>query len=153
VRLPTGDPANLLGGDQAAVKPRVIGSYETERVGVHGELGYSFGGLSRELSFAGAVSAAASPTLTVVGELTGRRLEGFPRLSEITEPHPNLSGVDTVRLTGVPRGMTRMAAVAGVKWNIASTWLISANVMRPLTSAGLNAPWVPTVTVDYSMGL
>jgi hypothetical protein len=151
-RLPTGDRANLLGGGEFAFRPRLIGSAETTYVGVHGEVGYSLGGLSQELDFAGAVAAAALPNLTVIGELAGRRLDSVSRLAELTEPHPRLSGVDTIRLTGVPQAMTRLVAMGGIKWNVAGTVLLSASVMRPINDAGLNARWVPTVTVDYSFG-
>ena len=47
---------------------------------------------------------------------------------------------------------TRLLAVAGLKWNIADTWLLTANVRRPLTDVGLNASWVPTITFDYAFG-
>jgi hypothetical protein len=32
------------------------------------------------------------------------------------------------------------------------TWLLTANVRRPLTDVGLNADWVPTITFDYAFG-
>ena len=72
------------------------------------------------------------------------------RLAETTQPHPGLVGVDTIRLTDVEQTTDRLLAVAGFKWNIADTWLLTANVRRPLTSVGLNAGWVPTITFDYS---
>jgi hypothetical protein len=43
-------------------------------------------------------------------------------------------------------------AVGGFKWNVTGTWLVTANVLRPLTDSGLNASWVPSVTFDYSFG-
>ena len=150
VRLPTGDRDNLLGSGELVVKPRVIGSFEANQVGVHGEVGYGVGGLSRELTFGAAVTAAARPNLTLIGEFTGRRFASLGRLEQMTEPHPRLSGVDTIRLTGVDQALWRVVAVAGVKWNVAGTWLVSGHVSRPLTSAGLNAGWVPTITLDYS---
>ena len=42
--------------------------------------------------------------------------------------------------------------IGGVKWNVTGTWLITANVLKPLTESGLNAGWVPTVAFDYSFG-
>ena len=90
LRLPTGDPENLLGGGEVVVRPRVIGSFEAERVGVHGEVGYAVGGLSRELTYGGAVAVVALPTLTVIGELSGRRYQTIGRLEEIVAPHPRL---------------------------------------------------------------
>lgn len=151
-RLPTGSKDNLLGSGEVTFKPRAIVSFEGHRVGVHANFGYAFGGLARELEFSAATTAVARPTLTLIGELTGRRLEGLGHFAELTQPHPTLVGVDTVRLTGTDSAATRLVAVAGVKWNVASTWLVSANVTRPLTSTGLNARWVPTVTIDYAFG-
>lgn len=151
-RLPTGNEENLLGAGRTSVTPRLIGSYERDRVGIHGELGYSLREESNILGYAVAVTVVAVPRLTLVGELSGLRLEGLGRLAETTRPHPGLVGVDTIRLTGVEQTTDRILAVAGVKWNIADTWLVTANVRRPLTDVGLNAGWVPTITLDYSLG-
>ena len=38
------------------------------------------------------------------------------------------------------------------KWNVANTWLLTANVRRPLTDTGLNADWVQSITFDYAFG-
>ena len=46
----------------------------------------------------------------------------------------------------------RIVVVGGFKWNVSGTWLLTANVLRPITDVGLNASWVPTVTFDYSFG-
>jgi hypothetical protein len=149
VRLPTGREEDLLGAGRASVTPRFVGSYEHDRVGLHGEVGYTFGGVSEALNYAGAVTAVAAPRLTLVGELLGRRLNGVGRLEETTLPHPRLAGVDTIRLTSSGETADRLVAVAGFKWNVATTWLLTANVLRPLTDVGLNADWVPSVTFDY----
>ena len=149
VRLPTGNEEDLLGAGSASFTPRFIGSYEQDRVGIHGELGYTFRGVSEALTYAGAVTAVAAPRLTLVGELLGRRLNAVGRLVETTLPHPRLAGVDTVRLTSSDETADRLLVVAGFKWNIASTWLLTANILRPLTDVGLNARWVPSVTFDY----
>ena len=95
-----------------------------------------FGGLSDELAYNGAVTIITVPRLTVVAEVLGRRLDSFGRLAETTEPHPRLAGVDTIRLTGGQEATQRIVAVAGFKWNIGGTWLVTANVLRPLTTAG-----------------
>jgi hypothetical protein len=148
-RLPTGREEDLLGAGRASFTPRFVGSYEHERVGVHGEVGYTFRGVSEALSYAGAVTVVAAPRLTLVGELLGRRLKGVGRLAETTLPHPRLAGIDTIRLTSSSETADRLVAVAGFKWNVATTWLLTANVLRPLTDVGLNAEWVPSVTFDY----
>ena len=151
-RLPTGRDEDLLGAGRTSLTPRLIGSYEKERVGVHGELGYSFRDLSNALGYAVAVTVVAVPRLTLIGELSGLRLSGIGRLTETTQAHPSLVGVDTIRLSGVEQTTDRILAVAGFKWNVADTWLLTANVRRPLTVVGLNAGWVPTLTFDYSFG-
>ena len=85
-----------------------------------------------------------------MARLAGRRLSSAGRLTETTESHPTLVGVDTIRLTSVEGATARMVGLIGVKWNIATTLLLSANVVRPLTSAGLNARWISTFALDYS---
>jgi Putative MetA-pathway of phenol degradation len=149
-RLPTGNEQNLLGTGEASIKPRVIASLERDRVAVHGDIGYSIGGLSDELVYGGAVTVSGTSRLTLVGEIAGRRLSSAGRLTETTEPHPSLAGVETIRLTSVDRSTERVAGVIGFKWNIAATLLFSANVVKPLTSAGLNARWISTFALDYS---
>jgi len=149
-RLPTGNEQNLLGTGEASIKPRFIASLERDRVAVHGDIGYAFGGLSDELVYGGAITVLGTPRLTFVGEIAGRRLSSASRLTETTESHPTLVGVDTIRLTSVEGAAGRMVGLIGVKWNIAATLLLSANVVRPLTSAGLNARWISTFALDYS---
>ena len=83
----------------------------------------------------------------------GRHVAQLGRLIETTDPNPRLPGVDTIRLSSAAEGTNRIFAVAGIKWNFASTWLLSGSVIRPLTRSGLNAPWIPTVTFDYSFEL
>jgi hypothetical protein len=151
-RLPTGDEENLLGAGQASYTPRVIGSYEGDRMGLHGEFGYPLNDVNEMFDYAGAVTAVAAPRVTIVGEVLGRRLEGLGRLVESTLPHPRLAGVDTIRLTGSGGTTDHLVLVGGVKWNMASTWLMSANVLRSLTTVGLNDKWIPSVTFDYWFG-
>jgi len=152
LRLPTGDEDNLLGAGKLGFTPRLIGSIESDAVGVHGELSYTLSGVSKALGYGAAVTLAAAPRFTIVGELYGRRLEGLGRLVSTTVPHPRLAGVETIRLTGVEETTDRVVVIGGFKWNVSGTWLLTANVLRPLTDAGLNASWVPTVAFDYSFG-
>ena len=152
VRLPTGDAENLLGSGSRLVTPRIIASLERDRLAAHGQLGYGVGGTSDELTFSGAVTLAASPRVTLIGEVLGRRLAEGGRLSEVVEPHPTLAGVQTIRLSSTPLATTRVVAVGGIRWNVASRWLLNANVLRPMTTPGLNARWIARLTLDYSLG-
>jgi hypothetical protein len=150
--LPTGDETNLLGTGRASFTPRLMGSVEGDRVGLHGEISYSLRGVSQALGYGTAVTVAAAPRFTIVGELYGHRVDGLGRLVSTTAPHPRLVGVDTIRLTGIEETTDRIIAVGGFKWNVTGTWLVAANVVRPITNVGLNASWVPTLTFDYSFG-
>ena len=152
-RLPSGSVQNLLGTGKIGGGPLVIASIGDQRTSVHGNLGYAVGGLSRSIDYSGAATFAASNRLTLIGELSGHRLANVGRLTETAAPNPSLVNVETVRLTSTNETISRIVAVAGLKWNFRSTWLLSANVVRPLSDAGLNAPWTPTITLDHSFGL
>jgi hypothetical protein len=104
------------------------------------------------LDYGGAVTIVANPRLTFIGELIGRRLDSGGHLTEVIAPHPDLAGVETIRLSATQQATTRASVVAGIRWNVAPRWLVSASVLRPMTTAGLNARWVPSVTVDYWVG-
>ena len=151
-RLPTGDEDNLLGAGETSFTPRVIGSVEGGAVGFHGEFSYTVHGISKGMGYGAALTVAAAPRFTLIGELFGRRIDGLGQLTSTTVAHPRLIGVDTIRLTGIEETADRIVAVGGFKWNVTGTWLITANVLRPITDVGLNASWVPTVTFDYSFG-
>ena len=152
VRTPTGRSEDLLGAGTAALTSLVIGSFERGAVAWDMNLGYTTGGLSDELDYRGALTVVGAPRLTWVAELAGRRVNGLGTLTDTVSPHPTIPGVDTIRLTSLPHAAEQAAAIAGFKWNPATTWLVSFYVVRALATAGLNAQWVPTVSVDYSLG-
>jgi len=150
--LPTGDKDNLLGAGKASAKPLIIGSFDEGPVAGHVNVGYSFGGLSNEFDYGGAVTVTAATRLTLIGEILGRHLDKLGSLTEVTAPNTATVGVETIRLSSTQEGTTTVIASAGFKWNVASTWLLSVNVVRPLTSSGLTAEWIPRVAFDYSFG-
>ena len=71
---------------------------------------------------------------------------------DVVTRHPVLAGVETIRLSAVEQATNRVMAVAGFKWNARATWLITANVSRTLTDAGLTAHWMSTVGAEYVFG-
>jgi hypothetical protein len=150
LRLPTGREEDLLGAGDAQLRIMGLGSVESGSVGAYGSLAFSVGGTGREVSYGGAVAVAATPQLTLVGELVGRRLAGLHRISESVVPHPRIQGVTTTRL--MPAGNDRTAAfvVGGFKWNVSGAWLLHGNLALPVTDAGLTARITPTVALDYS---
>jgi hypothetical protein len=151
-RLPTGNAANLLGADRTTLKPRLMWSMEASHVAVDSNVGYAFGGISDELDYSAAVTSAGAQKITIVGELAGRRLNSAGRLIDVVTRHPVLAGVETIRLSAVEEATNRVVAVAGVKWNVRATWLVTANVARSLTTAGLIARWTSTIGTEYAFG-
>jgi hypothetical protein len=152
VRLPTGDKENLLGTGSTVITPRVIGSYDPGVFGFHGSFGAAFGGPSAILDYGGAVTMSATPRVTLVGEFLGRRIHQGGRLIDVSEPHPSLIDVRTLRLSATNESTTRSLISVGFRWNVAGSGLISGNVLRPISTAGLNARWLATITFDYSLG-
>ena len=150
VRLPTGREEDLLGAGDVALRVIGIGSTELASTSVHGSVSFGSGGLGRELSFSGAVAHAATPRLTLVGELLVRRAAGTQEIAAVVAPHPRIGGVDTTRLMPIGEDQMSTIAVAGFKWNLAGTWLLQGNVLVPLTDSGLTTRYVPMIALDYS---
>jgi hypothetical protein len=150
VRLPTGDDQNLLGAGSTSWRLIGVGSYDPGRVGVHGNAGIVRGGVSDEFMFAGAVSVAAQPRLTLTAEFYGRHVSELRDMRLSAEPHPTIALVDTSRLVPGTSGTTVMVALAGVKWNISGTFVLGGHVAWPLTDSGLTAPITPTIALEYA---
>ena len=151
VRLPTGREEDLLGAGEVAIRWLGIGSAEMGDTTLHGNVAIGTGGLGRDFTLSGAIAYAATPRLTLVGELLARRMAGAERVTEVTAPHPRIGGVETTRL--MPAGGSRQTfrvAVGGFKWNVAGTWLLHGNVLLPLGDRGLTSRFTPTVALDYS---
>lgn len=105
----------------------------------------------KDLDYGGAFTLVVERRLTLVAEATGRRLSSIGRLADLASPHPQLANVETIRLSSTEEPTHRLVAVGGLKWNAAASWLLNINVLRPLTVAGLNAKWTPSMTLDYSL--
>jgi len=149
VRLPTGNETYLLGAGRAAVRVVGIASAENPRVGVHGNAAIVRGGASNEFDGAGAVTFAASPRVTVTGEVLYRRLSGLHDIVASTSPHPTIAGVDTLRLVPGTATPTMASAVSGVKWNAWGTLVFTGQIVWRLADGGLTAPFVPLIGFDY----
>jgi hypothetical protein len=117
----------------------------------HVNVGISVGGLARELTYGGAVAAAATPRLTISGELLGRWIDTAGQIESVIAPHPGLAGVQTIRLAAGAARLHGVTIAPGVKWNLTDTWVLVGNVSIPLSSGGLTAPLTPFVGIDYSL--
>jgi hypothetical protein len=150
VRLPTGSEENLLGAGAASYRILGIGSLERGRLTLLGNGGIARGGVSSEVNLAGAAAIAVRPQVTVSGELLVRRVSDLEDLSLVSQPHPVIDGVDTMRLLAGERGITLATAVTGIKWNVNRTFVLAGHVTFPLARRGLTAPITPTLALEYA---
>jgi hypothetical protein len=152
VRLPTGRDEDLLGAGRTSWRGVVIGSLQSGRLAVHGNFGATAGGLVSELQYRGAATAAASSRVTIVGEIIGRRVSDVGHITLARGPHPTIAGADTLRLVSEPGSTSTASLVTGVKWNLGGTWLVSGNVLWPITDSGLKSRPVVVVGADWALG-
>jgi hypothetical protein len=150
IRLPTGNADNLLGAGAAAYRVLGIASFEQGALTVNGNGGFIVGGVSDEINLSGAVAYAVAPRVTLAGELLVRRLGDLRDLRLVAEPHPIVTGVDTLRLAPGESALTLSRAVAGFKWNVTDMLVLGAHVAIPLARRGLTAPIIPTIGVEYA---
>ena len=152
VRLPTGREEDLLGSGEASFSTMIVGSYDPGRVAAHVNAGMTSGGLFNELSYRGAISFSASPRVTLLGELLGRRIADVGRLTQERLPHPSIAGVDTIRLVTTGTSVNTAALTGGVRWNVSGSWLLNASITVPLSNRGLRPQTTTLVGLDYAFG-
>jgi hypothetical protein len=152
IRLPTGNPDDLLGAGATSVRFSGIASIERERVSSHFNAGVSVGGLSREMSYGGAVSAVATNRLTISGELLGRWINSPGGIVPVSAVNPKLAGVQTIRVLPDASTLHTLVIVPGAKWNVSAMWVLTGSVVVPLTKGGLTSPYTPVVGLEYSFG-
>jgi hypothetical protein len=180
LRLPTGDPNELLGAGGVQAKFLLVASSERGRVGQHVNIGYTAAEgevagtlaglistpLPDEINYSGGVEFVASPRLTVMGDLVGRTLRGPGRLDlvskkfeyNLVEPGPGCAGfagrtcasVSLDELDPRPGNLTLLLGTGGVKFNLAGNLLVSGSVLFPLTKAGLRSRVTTVIGVDYA---
>lgn len=150
LKMPTGRSEDLLGAGTAAVRTLLIGSMEAGRWSGHANAGIGAGGASGEVTWGGAVTFEAASRVTVVGELFGRRLRELHELADVYEPHPSVSGVETMRWVAEEGGVSTSYAVTGVKWNVGAAAVLNASLLIRLTDAGLTARVTPAISMDYA---
>jgi hypothetical protein len=150
LRLTTGREEDLLGTGKTAWRLLGIGSWERAPIAADVNGGFSVGGVSREAFWAGAVTLAATPKLSLVGELMGRRFSDLTRVSDVYEPHPVVEGVETMRWLPTGGGLQIVYLGTGAKLNVYGRWLLKANVLTRLTDTGLRARFTPSIALDYA---
>jgi hypothetical protein len=150
LRVPSGSKSDLLGAGRTAAKFLAIASMERSRIATHGNIGYTVGGASREFTYGGALTFAADPRLTLVGEFLGRRVSDLHTLQSVYEPNPLAPRIETMRWLPQGDSLYQSLLVTGGKWNLGRSYLLNANLLIRLTDVGLTARVVPSVSIDYT---
>lgn len=169
VRLPTGDSEQLLGTGGTQVKIAFIGSMGQGPFSPHVNMGYTFssGGsadealsvspnVADEFNYAAGFDTAVHPRLTFSADILGRVLRDIGRLVPTARQFPFVTSTGTFG-TGTFEEFTRrggdmnlLVGVAGVRYNPRGNLLISAEVLMPVTKAGLRDQLTPVIGIDYS---
>ncbi len=162
LRLPTGNDEELLGTGAAAVTGTFIGSMTVGRLAPHVNVGFTRSGSGsvvnapNEFGYRVGTEFAATPTLTLSGTLIGRTLidAGRLQLTDTTWNFMNNQGVrgsTTFSEYTTRSGSLNLASLAvGGKYNVAGNFLVSANLLFALSSAGVTARVTPVVGIDYA---
>ena len=150
LRFPTGREEDLLGAGRVAARTLAFGSWEEGKLAVHLNGGVGFGGVSREFFWNSATTFAVLDRVTIVGEIMGRRLSALSRVQDVYQSDALVSDVETMRWLGSSRGVYTTFLVTGVKWNVAQTLLLNANLLIRVTDPGLRARVTPAVSVAYA---
>jgi hypothetical protein len=150
LRLPTGDSDDLLGAGKTAARFFGIFSFESRGVGVHLNTGVTVGGVSREFSQHGAVTYAASPRITFVGEVIARYLSNLHQVRDVYAPHATVGGIETMRWIAEEGGAHQVLTAGGMKLNVGGGYLLNANVLVRLSDVGIFARVIPSLTLDYT---
>jgi len=171
VRLPTGDQEELLGAG-TQVKGFLVASGGTERFAPHVNIGYTstngdvgksgllaeLGGTSPlpdELNYVMGTEFVPHPKLTLIGDVVGRTLRRAGRLELISKAfqYNDETSVQTATFDEFePRAgnLTLVLGAVGVKFNPTGALLLSANVLFPLTEAGLRSRLTTVVGLDFA---
>jgi len=167
LRLPTGDPEAMLGAGVTRTLVSGIWSGTVGPVAPHASFGYEFwsdpfrafdplqqapvdAGKNGTLLQAG-VEWAASNRVTVNGEFMQRTIRNGARLAYKDVPlRSNPFGLMSASVASIdPRGLDRASVAAGVKFNLAGTALVTANILLPMTDAGLVDHFTPVIGLDW----
>lgn len=150
LRVPTGREEDLVGAGTTGVRGFVVATAGTGPMSANLTAGLTRGGISAGVDFGGALAVNPTQTLTLAAELFGRRLNDVGRVRQAVAPHPQIQGVQTVRLVQEEGALTQTLAAFGFKWNAGNAWMVSGTVLLPVNQAGLTAPLMPSLSLEYN---
>jgi hypothetical protein len=151
LRLPTGDEENLLGTGKVSTKVMAIGQITVDRLAPHFNVGYTFAGSgvtdvdgelvsepSDEFDYNFGVDIAATPRVTVVGDVIGRWLKSAAIVSPVTDQFGTF-------YTVAPGRVNLLLGTVGAKVQLGGMWLITGAVAFPLNSNGVKPGLTPVI--------
>jgi hypothetical protein len=163
-RLPTGDEEELLGIAGAQGKFYLAASSAYGRISPHANFGYTISGDTaaarseetfvldppNEFGYAAGVDFAATPRLTLVGDIVGRAIRDTVRLDFGQIRLPDLASAAGELATDFSGSRSRRGNLnqvlgsVGAKFNPMGNALFAFNVLFPLNDVGLrdNMTWV-----------
>lgn len=173
LRLPSGREEDLLGTGATQLRLGAIVSGTAGRLSPHANLGYTFSGggsnavaKSDEFNYATGIEVPLAPSLTVGADLLGRSLRNFGRLRMGTETFryqvatsngPGLGQtLGPVQDVVFPQfqlegGSVNTAFIAlGGKFNPWRNTLVSAQLLLPVSDAGLRASPTPVIGLSVA---
>lgn len=176
VRLPTGSEEELRGTGTTQTKLFVIGTAHWGNFSPHLNLGYTYswgdsdlvGDIPNEIDYSLAVDWAVHPRVTLNAEFVGRTLQDTVRLEShqqefafcsqrSTAPGPPVCAPGGASAALLPElhategDLDLWLGAAGLRFNPAGNFLLSANVLFALSDEGLQSDDViPVVSLDYS---
>ena len=146
VRLPTGDTDKLLGVGATKTKLMVLGSSTRGMIAPHFNVGYTWAGddtgspfnVFNEVNYIVGADVAATPTVTVIGDLIGRTLRGAGTIEFVNEPgFPYfIAGTGNVNM---------LLGTVGAKVQVGGMWLLTASVVFPLNDGGVKPRVTPVI--------
>lgn len=151
LQFPSGSASDLRGTGKLAGRFVGIASREGERFALHVNGAVGVGGVSREVRWSAATGYALQPRVTLVGEIVGRWLSDLTRISDVYQPYPAASNVETMRWLPTDRGVRTTFLVMGAKWNVAGGWMLNTSLLMRLSDAGLRATVTPGISLDYTV--
>jgi hypothetical protein len=159
LRLPTGDEENLAGIGEAQFKVLGVGAVNFGRVSPHVNAGYTFssGEVADEWNYVFGFDASVIPRLSVAADVVGRVFRDVGRFEEGPLPF-NFRTVSqgalqqtTFQQLQLQDGNLHVAfSAVGFKVNVGSTFLVTTNILFPLTDAGLKSSITPVFGFDYT---
>ncbi len=164
VRVPTGDPMNLLGTGTTGVQPFVVWSDTFQKVSPHLNASYTWNGSSvlagnpatgqsadfpDQIGYAGGIDIGMNQHVTLVADLLGRWVIDAERLTQNT--FHALDGKTTFpNIVFGPDSFNMMSGSIGMKINVVDRLLAQFNVLFALDQHGLRDKVTPLVGLQYT---